>query len=288
MEKTPLVTIQILNWNRADETIRAIKSAKAQTYPNIEIVVIDNGSTDDSIRKIETLYPEIKLLKLDQNYGCPGGRNRGIALCKGEYIFFCDNDGVLNKDAVKNAVFCALSDSRIAIVTGLIKEFNHESEIEVELKLSDPKYKETNLFNGGITLHKKSIYTGIDKYPDDYIYGGEETYLALRVLDAGYSIVRCNEVVLWHKKSKLARNIQKESLRAMGNQLMNSYQLYPTKYFMLFFVYFFVVYPFYAIRDKVFNEFIKTLPSYIKRLRTYKRRPIEKTTYKKFVQLSKT
>lgn len=39
-----LVTIQILNWNRAEETLRAIKSAQSQTYSNIEIVVIDNGS----------------------------------------------------------------------------------------------------------------------------------------------------------------------------------------------------------------------------------------------------
>ena len=64
MHTYPLVSIQILNWNRADETVRAIKSALNQTYNNIEIIIIDNGSTDDSIEKIEINFPNLKLIKL--------------------------------------------------------------------------------------------------------------------------------------------------------------------------------------------------------------------------------
>lgn len=287
MENTPLVTIQILNWNRADETLRAIKSAKDQTYENTEIIVVDNGSTDDSIPKIKSSFPEVKLIKLDKNYGCPGGRNRGIEFCTGSYIFFCDNDGVLHKDAVRNAMTCILKDSNVAILTGLVKDFKTEEEIDTSFKLPDPCYKETNLFQGGITLHKKFIYHEISMYPDDYTYGGEETYMSMKVLDAGFSIIKCDQVILWHKKSDNARNVEKESIQAWGNLLVNSYQLFPLKYFLLFFVYFFTKYPYYANKKGFLKSFLISTPHLIRRLRKYKRIPIKKSTYIKFKDLHK-
>ena len=52
----PLISIQILNWNRAEEVIKAIQSAIEQSYSNIEVVVIDNGSTDNSVELIKKNY----------------------------------------------------------------------------------------------------------------------------------------------------------------------------------------------------------------------------------------
>lgn len=283
----PLVTVQILNWNRADETLRAIDSVLSQSYPNIEIVIIDNGSTDGSVEKIKQYHPLLKLIELDENYGCPGGRNRGIEFCSGDYIFFCDNDGVLHKDAVLNAMKVIRENDEIVILTGLVKDFIFEDEIDTKYVLSAPSYNETNLFQGGITMHRKFIYDNISMYPDDYMYGGEETFLALKVLDAGYSIVRCNQVVLWHKKSEHARDIRKESLQAWGNKLVNSFQLYPFLPFLSFFLYFWVVYPYYAFREGFFRSFIASVPGYYKRLRNYKRTPVKNETYRKFVKLSR-
>ena len=60
----PLVSIQILNWNRAEDTQIAIQSALNQTYENIEIIVIDNGSSDDSVRLIRKKFSNIKLKKI--------------------------------------------------------------------------------------------------------------------------------------------------------------------------------------------------------------------------------
>lgn len=282
--KNPLVSIQILNWNRGDETVRAIQSALNQTYKNIEIVIVDNGSTDDSIQKIENSFPEIKLIKLNKNYGCPGGRNRGISYCKGEYIFFCDNDGVLHKDAVKNAMKCMMKNGQIAIVTGTVRNFVFEDEIDTNYELPEPTFTQTNLFEGGICLHKKIIYKNIDKYPDDYMYGGEETYLAMRVLDAGYSIIKSSEVVLWHKKSLLARDEKKEILLSWRNKLATAYQLYPLEYFIAFFIYYCSRYPLYAMKKGFLKDFLKSSIDNIKRLKEYERKPIKRITYKTFVQ----
>jgi GT2 family glycosyltransferase len=285
MKKKPLVTIQILNWNRADETLRAIKSAQNQTYSNFEIVVIDNGSTDDSIQKVETFFPQVKLVKLDKNYGCPGGRNRGISASAGEYIFFCDNDGVLHKNAVLNAIECIQKDESIAVVTGLVKDFTTEKEIDTQYQLPTPEFSNIHVFQGGITLHRKFIYTEIDTYPDDYIYGGEETYLSMRVMDAGYKVVKCEQSILWHKKSAFARDVKKELLQAWSNTLATAYQLYPLKYFLIYFCYYWIVYPFYAIRHGFLFKFFKSSGKTLKRLNNYKRKPIRRNTYRDYNKL---
>lgn len=101
MNNSPLISVLILNWNRLEDTKRAIDSVLTQTYSNIEIILIDNASTEVGTNTLKTLYPQIEYHQLDKNYGCPGGRNIGIKLCKGEFIFFVDNDGILEKMLLK-------------------------------------------------------------------------------------------------------------------------------------------------------------------------------------------
>jgi GT2 family glycosyltransferase len=276
-----MVTIFILNWNRKNETCRAIASALNQTYSNIEILVVDNGSTDGSAELIKSIYPKIRYVQLDKNYGCPGGRNKGISHCYGEYIFFCDNDGVLHKNAIENAVKCIVLDEKIAIVTGLVKEFNYESEIDTSCILMKKEITDTNLFQGGVSIHRKSLYSIIGFYPDDYMYGGEETYLSYKIIDAGYNIKRCDNIILFHKKSEFARSHSKELIQKWGNALMNAFQLYPIEWFVVYLCYFLTVYPFYAIRNGCFKEYIGNFLLIIKRFRDYKRKPVKRSTYKK-------
>jgi len=283
MNESPLVSIFILNWNRKEETCRAIRGAINQTYSNIEILIVDNGSTDGSSFFIQKEFPHIRYIQLDKNYGCPGGRNRGLPYCKGDFILFCDNDGVLHKKAVENAVSFIIQHKDCAVVSGSVKDFNNESEIDTSyILLSSPTLKGTNFFQGGISLHRKSIYREIGNYPDDYIYGGEETYLSYRILDAGYKIVRSEQVILWHKRSELARNYSKEAIQGWGNALMNAYQLFPIEYFLSYFIYFFTIYPIYAIRRGFLKTYLNALLSYLKRFKNYKRNPVKRSTYKMF------
>ena len=281
-----LVSISILNWNRKKEACRAINSAINQSYSNFEIVVIDNGSTDGSQEYIQGKFPQISFVQLDKNYGCPGGRNRGIPYCKGEFIFFCDNDGVLHENAVENAVNIINQNNNIAVVTGCVKDFDDESEIDLTFPLQKKANQETKLFQGGISLHRKSIYSIVGDYPDDYMYGGEETYLSYRIIDAGFEIVKSQEVILWHKKSGLARNIGKETTQMWGNVLMNAYQLFPLEYFLIYALYFLIRYPFYSIKHGFLKLYIKEFFTFPKRMASYERNPVKRATYKKIKKLN--
>lgn len=279
-ENYPLISILILNWNRKEETARAIKSVSEQSYPNKEVVVVDNGSTDGSEDYLKTTFPDIVFVQLGKNYGCPGGRNRGVLHTRGEYVFHCDNDGVLQSDALEKAYYSMLTDERVGVVTGTVKSFTEEGGGDIHLK--DAIKCETNKFFGGVSLHKKSIYAAIGYYPDDYIYGEEETYLSLKLLNAGYIIRRSDEVILWHQKSMLARDCERETIQKWGNALMNAWQLFPLEFFLIYFAYYLTVYPFFAIREGYLGPFLRNFSSQVRRLKVYDRTPISRKTFWKF------
>lgn len=282
-EKYPLISIQILNWNRAEETQRAIQSAMNQSYPNIEIVLIDNGSTDNSIPLTKSNYPDINIIELDKNYGCAGGRNRGINYCNGEFIFYLDNDGVLHKDAVKTAYDDIKIDEKIAVVTGIIYDFESTDEIDTNIQPESNKKYRFNNFLGGVCMHRKSIYDQIGTYPMHFIYGGEEWFLTCKILDHDLKIIKDESIILWHKRSDLARNRDNELLNAYYNKLYVCVSLYPIGYALLFLFYFPGKYYYYSRKDKMGKLFFKSLFSRFPKtvIRAFKNRaPIKKSTFK--------
>lgn len=256
----PLISIQILNWNRADETQRAIKSALNQSYPNTEVILIDNGSTDGSVALTKENFPDIEVIELDKNYGCAGGRNLGIPHCNGDYIFYLDNDGVLHKDAVYNAYESIKADPNIGIVTGIVYDFDNTSEINPVCPIKNyAKYK-VNVFQGGISLHNKKIYSQTGYYPAHFMYGQEETFLSLKLFDTNYYIIKDESVVLWHRRSEFARNRSREILLSYFNKLYIAVSTYPIKYTFLFILYFIFRYPVHALKQNVFLEYITKFP----------------------------
>lgn len=281
-EKEILVTIQILNWNRAEETVRAIKSALNQSYKNTEIVLVDNGSEDNSVEVVKFNFPDITIVELDKNYGCPGGRNRGIEYCNGEYIFYLDNDGVLHEDAVKNAVKTFEEYPDVGILTGKVYDFDNETEINTKISpLNDSTYYYNN-FQGGICMHKKSIYNDIGNYPDHFMYGGEEWFMTCKAIDNNIKIIKNESVILWHKRSDLARNREREILNAYYNKLYVCVALYPIKYALQFLVYFPYKYIKYAEKEGIKKSFISSLRTrYFKTIYSaFKNRsPIKESSY---------
>lgn len=96
-KNNPLVSVIIPTYNRAHLIMRAIKSVQAQTFTNWEIVIVDDGSTDDTKRLVESIRqndPRIFYVKHDKNKGESAARNTGVEYSKGEYIAFIDSDDV--------------------------------------------------------------------------------------------------------------------------------------------------------------------------------------------------
>src|SRR5262245_49674035 len=87
----PLVSVVMPTYNRADTIQRAIKSVQAQTFADWELIVIDDGSTDDTAAFIDQSDPRVKVIR-QENRGFVGARNRGLSEGIGKYFAFLDSD----------------------------------------------------------------------------------------------------------------------------------------------------------------------------------------------------
>ena len=101
---TPRVSIVIPVFNRREQVISAVDSALAQTFGDLEIIVVDDGSTDRTPDTLATLRPQAKLLRLPENRGPSPARNVGTAIARGEFVMLLDSDDELLPEAIARHV----------------------------------------------------------------------------------------------------------------------------------------------------------------------------------------
>jgi glycosyltransferase involved in cell wall biosynthesis len=108
----PLVSVIVVNYNYARFLAAAIDSAREQTYPRVEIIVVENGSEDDSVevlRGIVARAPEVKIVELMPNRGQSGAILAGLAEARGAYVVFLDADDLLLPHCVATHIYVHLS-----------------------------------------------------------------------------------------------------------------------------------------------------------------------------------
>jgi len=113
----PLTTVIVPNYNHASSLPHCLAAIKEQTYTPLEIVVVDDASTDDSVRIAESAG--VTVIRNERNVGPSGTRNRGAEAARGEILFFVDSDGALAPDAVANAVALLEADPELGAVCGI-------------------------------------------------------------------------------------------------------------------------------------------------------------------------
>jgi glycosyltransferase involved in cell wall biosynthesis len=112
----PLISVIIPTWNHLPELLECLKSLAVQTYRNIEVIVVDDGSTDGTAERMagyQAPYP-LKVHLLPQNRGAAAARNEGARMATGEGYLFLDADTVLRSDAVTTMVDALKKDQTIA------------------------------------------------------------------------------------------------------------------------------------------------------------------------------
>jgi len=103
------VSIIMATYNRGYCIGRAIQSIVNQTYPNWELMVVDDGSsdnTDEVVQELQDKDSRIRYLKLEKNLGCSGARNEAMKICTGDYITFLDSDDEYDSTKIEKQVNC--------------------------------------------------------------------------------------------------------------------------------------------------------------------------------------
>ena len=112
----PLVSIIVPHWNGIDIIAECLDSLHEATYPNIEIIVVDNNSTDDSVNYICNNFKNVIIFENDQNEGYAGGCNRGAEIAKGKYLLFLNNDTIHKSNWIEPLVQLLDKNTNIAAV----------------------------------------------------------------------------------------------------------------------------------------------------------------------------
>ncbi len=221
----PRVFIIILNWNGWQDTIECLDSLKKINYPDYEIVVVDNGSTDGSADIIQKKYSQgIFFIETGKNLGFAGGNNIGIkyALERGaDLILLLNNDTKVAPDFLTKLVEVAQSDFKIGIVGPKILFWNQPDRIwfgggkinwlktkgehidyrKIDTTTPSNKPKKSDYISGCCLLIKREVVDKIGLLNDDYFLYYEDTDWCLKAKEAGYKIIYVPASCIWHKAS---------------------------------------------------------------------------------------
>jgi len=104
MSENPLVSVIVLNYNAGELLLNCIESIKKSVYKNLEIIVVDNISTDKSQKACKEKYPDIKLIQNDENFGYCEGNNIGIREAKGDYIIILNPDTIVESSWIEELI----------------------------------------------------------------------------------------------------------------------------------------------------------------------------------------
>lgn len=238
--RNPKVSVVVLSYNNLDKTINCINSILKTKYSDFEIILVDNGSSKETVGSLEKRFSKNKKIKLilkDKNLGAAEGRNVGFrnSSIDSKYIAFFDNDTIIPPDYIGQLVKNLEEHSDIFGVNGAFCDFkgNYPSRNTTFTIVSfDSRYIDKSL--EGKHLRKSVALTGSGCMYDkkfispepffaDYFFGGEEVYLGLLVYLRGGKCMKVLNAPYKHLCQKVFQGTRSPlaSFHATKNRLMS-------------------------------------------------------------------
>ena len=119
----PLVSVIIPTYNQREYLVQAIESVLAQTYESVEVIVVDDGSTDDTAQAVATMGRAVRYIR-QSNRGAAASRNAGIAHATGQYVAFLDHDDLWMPQKLAMQVSLFGEDAKLGLVYSAIRFFD--------------------------------------------------------------------------------------------------------------------------------------------------------------------
>ena len=238
------VAIVILNWNGWKDTIECLDSLKGIDYSNYKVVIVDNKSTDGSVDKINeyiTNSPNIKLIKLDINYGYAKGNNIGIKYAieqyNPEYVLILNNDTTVTPDFLRPLARLLEGNPKAGLAGPKIVDYYSKVHwqgfaperlnIFTILMFFTPLYRifiKSPLINkylvsgtspikvygipGCCLLFKTKSIQQIDLFDENTFLGSEEYIIAEKLLKVGYETYVVPQSIVYHKVAQSAEKLE--------------------------------------------------------------------------------
>ena len=219
----PKVIIVILNWNGRKYLEQFLPSVIASTYSNFEIIVADNGSTDDSVNYLRETFPRVGIRELKQNFGFAKGYNEALGSLKAEYFVLLNSDVEVKKDWIEPVIALMEADPTIGVCQPKILTYDEPGTFEyagaaggwldqfgypfARGRIFDICEKDKGQYDsteavfwasGAAMFVRAGLYhrlNGLDEY---FFAHQEEIDFCWRIQLAGYKVYACPSSIVFH------------------------------------------------------------------------------------------
>ena len=212
----PLLSVVIPNWNGARFLPTCLDALAAQTYPNIEVIVADNASTDGSQALLRERYPNVRLLPLPANRGFTGACNAGIAAARGEFVALLNNDTEVDPGWAAAVLDAFARHPEAGSVASKMLLFDRRDYIHttgdyftvdgragnrgVWERDAGQYDREEEVFSacGGAAVYRRAMLDQIGLLDDAFFFSGEDVDLGWRAQLAGWRCLYTPAAVVYH------------------------------------------------------------------------------------------
>lgn len=213
----PKVTILIPNYNGKKWLKQLLPTIGKVTYPNLEILVVNNGSTDDSAKFLKENYPQVRIIEIKKNRGYAGANNFGVKKASGKYVLFLNNDTQVTPNFLEALVEKMEKDKTIGAVQPQIRNMIDRQKLDSIGSFftltgflyhygyfqphREKKYqKELSVYSvkGACFLMKKKDYIDLGGIDEGFVTYVEESDLCHRILLSGKKIIYIPQSIAYH------------------------------------------------------------------------------------------
>lgn len=224
----PFVSIIVLNWNGLVCLEKCLESLMRLTYPNYEVIVVDNGSSDGSPDMVKRNFKNVRLIKNKRNLGFAKGNNVGIKASKGNFIVLLNNDVIVDPSWLSELVKAMVGSAKIGMMSGIVLQSKPSDIVWSAGKKIDAftgidwrigygkkleqlgKVEDVDYFSACALLVTREVVEKIGLLDEGYFFYGEDADWALRARRAGYECKLTTSAIVWHEGSVTSKRALKK------------------------------------------------------------------------------
>jgi GT2 family glycosyltransferase len=226
IQTTPRVHTILVNWNNYTDTATCLSSLRQLSYANYDVIVVDNGSTDDSAARLRDAFPDLNIIELGRNLGFAGGCNAGIrfALSQGsDFVWLLNIDTTVDRDALRALVDKARSSPRLGACGSAIYFMDDPQRLQawggghVNFWLGRSRHfiqpvpdESVEFITGASMLISRTAIESIGLLDEYFFMYWEDADYCFRLRASGWDLAVAGQSRVWHKGSS---SVGKESAK---------------------------------------------------------------------------
>ena len=206
-------SVIVVTWNGRELLRKNLPAVLAQSQPDYEVVVVDNGSADGSVELLDREFPGVRVVRLPENRGFAGGNNAALPFCRGEYLVRLNNDARPEPDWLGRLVAAADANPRVGVVASKLVEEGGLLDSAGDRYLTswaadkrgvhEPPAsfdRADGIFGacGGAALYRRRLVDEIGFFEEDFFLIYEDVDLSFRARLMGWEVVYVPGAVVHH------------------------------------------------------------------------------------------